>query len=339
MKWVRRWWVRGPLLVLWILFCLACSVWAYGAIVFNGPLVPGSGNTVLAVLWVILAIVAVILAKGGARRRSLAWGICFLAVYLPWMAIRPSNDREWRQDWRETGHVDVNGDTLTFHGFRNFDYTRDGGITERWVSRTVRLSNLQGLDFFLDRFGENIAHPMLSFDFGPDGHVVLSIETRREEGESYSEFGGLYKMFELQYLFGDERDLVRLRTNIRNEPVHLYQTKLSEKRVADILMESIAAANALYKKPRFYNVMSANCTTSLRVQTPVESRHPFDIRLLLNGDLDELVFDRGGFLTGGLPFPLLRKQALINPAAQAAHEDLEFSDRIREGRVGFVPAQ
>jgi hypothetical protein len=183
----RRLWIKVPLLVLWGLFCLACSAWAYGAILFNGPLERGSGNAVLAVVWVILAIGAVVFTKGGARRRSLAWGICFLAVYLPWMAIRPSNDREWKQGWGETGRVEVAGDELTFHGFRNFDYTPDGAITERWESRTVHLSNLQGFDCFLDRFGGKIAHPMLSFDFGPDGHVVLSIETRREEGESFSE--------------------------------------------------------------------------------------------------------------------------------------------------------
>ena len=35
--------------------------------------------------------------------------------------------------------------------------------------------------------GDLIAHPILSFDFGPDGHEALSVETRREVGEAFTE--------------------------------------------------------------------------------------------------------------------------------------------------------
>ena len=69
-----------------------------------------------------------------------------------------------------------------------------------------------------------MAHPMLSFDFGDEGHVLLSIETRKETHESFSAIGGIYKMFELQYIFGDEADFVRVRTNIRDEPCYIYRT-------------------------------------------------------------------------------------------------------------------
>ena len=320
--------------VRWTLYLLA-TAWAFGAIYFDGPAHHGSGNLVLAIAWAVVTL-TLLFGLRGPVRRGLAWLTCFLVVLLPWLAIQPSNHRDWQQEWRQTGWVEIDGDETTFHNFRNFDHALDGTATERWESRTVRLSNLRGVDYFHDAFGGDLlAHPILSFDFGPDGHVALSIETRREAGEDYSTFGGLYKMFELQYLFGDERDFVRVRTNVRREPVYLYRLDIDRERALELLLDSVATQNALKEQPRWYNVFTANCTTSLRAQTPAERRRRFDIRMLANGKLDELVYERGALETGGLSFPELREASLINEAAEAAHDDPEFSRRIREGRPGF----
>jgi Domain of unknown function (DUF4105) len=57
-----------------------------------------------------------------------------------------------------------------------------------------------------------IAHPILSFDFGPQGHLCFSIETRPPRGKAYSTIGGPYRQFELIYIAANERDVIRLRT-------------------------------------------------------------------------------------------------------------------------------
>ena len=331
-----RLWLTIPLFLLLSLACLVCTAWAYGALYFDAPLGRGGGNRILAFVWVVALAGAVGLVKGW-RRRGIAWVIGFLVVLLPWSAVRPRQDRDWQANWAQHGWVERNGDELTFHNFRNFDYRPDGKVIERWETRTVRLDNLRALDVFLDKFGgELIAHPIVSFDFGPDGFVALSVETRREEGESYSEFGGLYKMFELQYLFGDERDLIRVRTNVRDEPVYLYRIKMPADRLRQRFEDCVKVLNELHERPRFYNVLTANCTTSLRAQTPRGRRQPFDIRMIANGKLDELAYEWGSLETGGLAFPELRDQALINAVAQEVHDDPVFSQRIREGRAGFT---
>ena len=200
----------------------------------------------------------------------------------------------------------------------------------------MHLSNLKGVDYIHDAFGGDfIAHPILSFDFGPDGRIALSVETRREVGESFSKLGGFYKMFELQYLWGDERDLIRVRTNVRDEPVYIYRSSLTPEETLFILLDSVRTLNLLKDRPRFYNVISANCTTSLLAQTPELRNIPIDISMLANGKFDELIYERGGFRGNGLPFAEMRERAFINPVAQAAHDDPDFSTRIREGRPGF----
>jgi hypothetical protein len=332
--WPERFTAAARVVIRWTFYTLA-TLWAAGAVYVDGPLGMKTGNSWLAAGWLATAIACLVLIRS-PWRRFLAWSVLVLIVLVPWLGKSPSNDREWKPEWAATGWVDFNRGELTFHNFRNFDYGVDGSVTENWETRKVHLRNLKGMDYFHDAFGGDlIAHPILSFDFGPDGRIALSVETRREVGEDYSEVGGLYKMFELQYLWGDERDFIRVRTNMRDEPVYLYRTALTPEQTLFVLLDSIRETNWLREQPRFYNVINANCTTSLLAQTLEFRNAPFDIRMIANGRLDELIYEKGGFRGAGLPFAEMRQRVLINPAALLAHEDREFSARIREGRPGF----
>jgi hypothetical protein len=294
-----------------------------------------AGNAWLAAGWLAAATGCLAFIRT-PWKRFLAWFALFLTVLVPWLGKSPSNDRAWKPEWRETGWVDLEKGELTFHNFRNFDYGLDGTVMENWETRKAHLRNLKGMDYFHVAFGGDlIAHPILSFDFGPDGRVALSVETRREVSEDYSEIGGLYKMFELQYLWGDERDFIRVRTNLRDEPVYLYRTVFTPEQTLFVLFDSLRETNWLKERPRFYNVVTANCTTSLQAQTLEFRNTPFDIRMLANGRLDELIYEQGGFRGDGSPFAEMRRRALVNPAARAAHEDPEYSARIRADRPGF----
>jgi len=333
--WPRKLAALARATIRWLLYSLA-TLWTAGAVYVDGPLGMHTGNAWLALGWLGVAIACLVLIRAPGKR-FLAWFALCLVVLVPWLSKQPSHDRDWQPEWAELGWVELDQGELRFHNFRNFDYDANGNATKRWETRTVQLRNLQGLDYFHSPFaGDMLAHPILSFDFGPDGHIALSVETRREVGEDYSEVGGLYKMFELQYIWGDERDLIRVRTNVRDdESVYLYRTALSPEQTLYVLLDSIRQTNWIEEQPRFYNAVTANCTTSLQAQTLEFRNIPFDIRMLTNGRLDELISELGGFRGDKLPFHEMRQHAFINPAAQAAHDDPDFSTRIREGRPGF----
>lgn len=145
------------------------------------------------------------------------------------LSIQPSNNRDWPPESARTAFADVAGDAITIHNVRNFDYRKDAPPVENWETRTVHLSNLRGADFFLNYWSSSwIAHPILSFDFGPEGHIAFSIETWPDKHESYSTLGGLYRRFELIYVVTDERDVIRVRTNYRDnghgEDVYLFSS-------------------------------------------------------------------------------------------------------------------
>ena len=68
-----------------------------------------------------------------------------------------------------------------------------------------------------------MAHTLVSFGFDDGQYLAVSVEARRQDWQSYSPLWGLFRSYELMFVLGDERDLVRLRTNIRRERVYLYR--------------------------------------------------------------------------------------------------------------------
>ena len=328
--------IIGFLLLLVVI--LGWTAWAFGALWFDCPIAtPGHP-----VAWVYLLGVLILLTLWARGRRWAAVGTLLLAalVTLWWGLLQPSNERNWQPDVSREPWAEVNGDLVTIHNVRNFDYRPEDKMGEsnpRWENRTVRLSQLTGLDAFLNFWGVSwMAHPILSFQFKDAPPVAFSIETRKEKGEAYSALGGLYRQYELVYIVGDERDLVRVRTNYRmGEDVYLYRTTLPLEDVRERFLEYIRSMNELHVHPRWYNAITANCTTSIRSQRSIAARSPWDLRILLNGRIDEMFYERGMLVADGLTFPELRRRALINAAAKAADQDPEFSHRIRSGIPGF----
>jgi hypothetical protein len=321
----------GALGLAWLI-ALGCAAWAVGALVFDAPFAP----KVLALVFVVAVLAAVVLVRGAWRKIG-AVMIGFVVVLAWWLTLKPSNDRHWQPDVAETGWAEINGDEVTLHNVRNCEYRTETDYTPRWETRTVRLSQITGVDLAINYWGSPyMAHPIASFQFADAAPVCFSIETRKEVGESYSAVGGLYRQFELIYVVADERDVIRVRTNFRKgEDVYLYRMTASAEAARGRFLEYLAALNEMHRRPRWYNAATTNCTTSIRTQRSAARRGAWDWRILVNGKGDELLYERGALATGGLSFAELRKQAVINAAAQAANDAPDFSRRIREGRAGF----
>ena len=196
----------------------------------------------------------------------------------------------------------------------------------------MHLSKLTGADIAVTYWGSPlIAHPIVSFRFADAAPLCFSIETRKRIGQSYSTIGGIYRQFTLIYVVADERDVIRLRTNYRKgEDVYLYHTNLSQAQARARFLEYVGSLNELREKPRWYNALTTNCTTSIRTQQPPNERLPWDWRILLNGKGDEMMYEHHVFATGGLSFPELKARSLINLRARAANDSPDFSKLIRE---------
>ena len=263
----------------------------------------------------------------------------FVAVLAWWLTLSPSNDRDWQTDVDRTAWAEIAGDAVTIHDMRNFDYRTETDYRPVWETRTYDLSKIRAADLFLTFWGSPwIAHPIVSFEFANGEHLAISVETRKVVGQEYSALLGFFRQYELIYIVADERDVIRLRTNYRiGEEVYLYRSTVAPQAVRAVFLDYLHAVNSLHERARFYNALTSNCTTNIRLHTSAMpgSLPPWDWRLLLNGKSDEFAYQHGRLVTAGLSFDALKGQAHINEAARAADQSPQFSALIRAGRIGF----
>jgi hypothetical protein len=119
----------------------------------------------------------------------------------------------WRPEVAVMPRAVIDGDRVYLTGVRNFDYRTRNDFTVRYEERELQLSHLTALDFYVSYFTEGpVGHTFVSFIFDNAPPLSISIETRPEVGEGFAPVASLFKQFELIYVIGDERDLVRVRT-------------------------------------------------------------------------------------------------------------------------------
>jgi Domain of unknown function (DUF4105) len=268
------------------------------------------------------------------RRRTLI-GFCaaFALLLLSCASIEPSNERDWQPEVAVLPYATRDGDLVTLHNVRNLDYRTEQDFVPRYDDRTFDLRKLDAVDLIVVYWaGDAIAHIMVSFGFAGD-HVAFSIETRKEKGEAYSSIAGFFKRYELIYVVGDERDLIRVRTNYRRpeELAYLYRTRMNPTNARRLFLEYVDRINQLKERPDFYNTLTTNCTTDVwSLARALSDRIVIDWRVLLSGYFPDYAYDLGSLDTSRA-FAELKARSLINDKAHAADQDPDFSRRIREG--------
>ena len=319
--------------VLLLLF-VGMLLWAVLTLFFTLPLKSVKVPIVIAFALVSVALPLVIRPR---RYGVMASFMLFFLVVGWFFLLPPSNTRDWQADAAVLASAEINGDSITVHNIRFCDYRSETDFTCRYYDKTVSLASLQTVDLFLVYWGSpSIAHTMLSFGFADGGYICFSIETRKEKGEEYSTIKGFFRQYEQMYIVADERDVVRLRTNFRKEDVYLYRLQISPTIARKVFLDYLHSINSLSLTPEWYNALTANCTTSMRLHTvPYNPDAKFDWRLIVNGYLDEMIYQRG-FVVNTLPFVELKQQSYINPSAQKMPQDDDFSLHIRKEIPGIA---
>lgn len=288
-------------------------------------------------VWALLPLVAIIAVWLGRRKWALPYLGGFVVLLLWWVTIVPRNDRLWVDDVAMTTRAEVdpgNPELVRLTQVRNFDWRSDTDYTPRWEARTYDLSRLASVDLALSYWSSPaIAHTLVSFGFEGGEHVTFSVEIRKQKGQEFSEIGGFFKEFALSLIAADERDILRVRTNVRKEDVYLYRIGLTRPAMRSLFLAYVEQANSLADKPRWYNTVTANCTTIVyEMVKHIVPGLPLDYRLLLSGYLPEYIYNVGG-LAPGHSLDELRRTGRITDRAIAADRDPHFSQAIRAGMV------
>ena len=307
---------------------------AWGALAIFYSNLPGESlRAAVAAVFVLVTCAGFIFLK--SRWRALAGFLVFFAVLVCWwLTIPASNDRKWQRDVAVLPYATVQGGQVTIYNIRNLNYRTETDFDVRYYDKTFDLGRLDSVDLIAVYWmGDAIAHVMVSFGFQGRDFVTFSIETRKELGEEYSTLKGFFKQYELIFIAGDERDLIRVRTDYRKPPedVYLFRTRMPPENARKFFMEYVRQINSMKEHPEWYNTLTTNCTTDVvRLIRAYGGQARYNWKVLLSGYAPQYAYDLGALDTR-IPFEELRKLSYINPKARAVGDDPGFSMKIREG--------
>lgn len=295
--------------VLMHIVWFALALWSFGVVFYLVW-----GGVVLA--WLYLAA----MGCAFACRNRFPWGwraswgaLALLLAYF--FCVPATNGKVWQHSWSRLPSVEIDGNRVVVHDVRSFLYRTERDYDVRYVTRQFDLDRLATLDFAVSHWDgmEQIAHTMLSFGFDDGQFLALSVETRLPEGVEQNSVAGLYRQFNLIYILADEDDLFALRTNYRKEDMYLYRINISREALKKVFLGFLEKADSLNRKPRFYNTVTANCTTEL-VDT---FKYYLGVRRwqwtpLFNGMCDQNAYERGElFHWPGEGFSELKRRAFL----------------------------
>lgn len=308
------------------------NLWGVGALYYS-PLLPEVWRLYASGVYLLLTLLGFVFLPRRGRTAIGALAVFGILVIL-FLWIPASNNRDWQPEVAQTPYATINGDMITIHNVRNFDYRTETDFDPRWETRTYDLSKLDSADIIAVYWaGKAIAHVMVSFGFAGKDYLTVSIETRKEKGENYSTLAGFFRQYELYYVVADERDVVRVRTTYRQpqEDVYIYRTKGPLKNVRRIFLDYLESINELRERASYYNTLTTNCTTSILFHTRMNPESPpMSWKVLLSGYVPDYLYELGRIDTSR-PFAELEKMSRVNERAHAADKDPAFSQRIREG--------
>jgi hypothetical protein len=251
--------------------------------------------------------------------------------------VAPSNFRDWAPDQAVLPTAEIFGNQVTVRNVRNCQYFANDLYLVDYYDKTFDMDAVRGVDLIVAPFAEMpaFAHTFISFEIArPDGtpdYLAVSVEVRREKGETYNTLKGSARQYELMYVVADERDVIQQRTNFRGEDVYLYHTVATPESSQLLLADVLARVNQLAEKPEFYDTLTNNCTSNIvrHINRIKPNRIVADPRIFLPGYADELAYDEGLLVRHGT-FLETKQAAYINPAAKRYAGREDFSQMIRK---------
>ena len=316
---------------------LVMLLWAIGAFWYL-PSLPSPLGPLLAMFTAAALTVLLFRVKQKDLWLTYAGGTIFLA-WLILQCHRPSSDRVWTEEQAELARVEItDDDAVTIHNFRHNEYRSALDFDVNRDDFHFQLSDLNQVWFLVQRFtpSEGLAHVFLSFEVKTETeskYFAVSIEIRAEEGESFSPVQGLYRNYELNYIFGDERDLIGVRTVMRPEDrVFMYHVNATPQQIQQLFRRIADHSNQLVDHPEFYHTLLNNCMNGIlrhTVELTPEEVSWFDPQIVLPGFSDRYAFKKQIIGNPDQTFEELKEASQIDGRAQSFGIRDGFSEAIR----------
>jgi hypothetical protein len=228
--------------------------------------------------------------------------------------------------------ITISTSTISIKNIRDFSYRTTSDYIPHYYDKVITRGSVRKVWFVVEPFAKpGFAHTFLSFEFNDGTFLSISIEIRKEVGESFDPIKGVLRQYELMYVIADEHDVINLRANYRNDKVFLYPGKVSTAKANELFENMLMRAQKLEEEPEFYNTLTNTCTTNIvdHINSVAEERIiSFDKRIIFPEDSDYYAYELG-LIDSTLPKEALREKYQINSLAKEYKDSPFFSKKIR----------
>ena len=262
--------------------------------------------------------------------------MALLWAFFRHLRLRPSNDRSWVNDNERLTTAEFDDDKVTIRNVRDFEWRSNRDFDKRWVDMEINLDDVSKIWFVLEYFDPSrrqMAHTIMSFEMRDGTRIACSIEVRRERGERYHPVKGLFRQYELIYVWATERDVIGVRTRCRKRSVtHLFEAVVlgpgNERRMLESYLKR---TNKLSQSPEWYNTITNTCTTNIvrHVNEVYPGRVPRAVAVLLPG-LSPKLLQRNNLVKIEGTIEETLRNSIIDERAKSWDGVTDFGDWIRE---------
>ena len=250
-------------------------------------------------------------------------------------AMTPSNDRSWVNDNQRLASVEITGDKAHIKNVRDFSWRTTKDYDERWIDMTIDLNKVRKIWFILEYFSperKEMAHTILSYEFDDGRRLACSIEVRRKEGSRFHPLKGMFRSYELIYVWGTESDIIGVRSRCRRKSkTHLFEgVVLGPGNERRMLESYLRRTNKLAKDPEWYNTITNTCTTNIvnHVNEVYPGRVPWAIGVLMPG-LSPKMLLRNNLVKSSGNIDETMESSLIDSISEKWDDSRDFGDWIR----------
>ena len=266
--------------------------------------------------------------------------LIFSSIVIIWIIIRhlklrPSNDRSWVNDNNKLAKAEFEDNLVTIRNVRDFRWRTTKDFDENWIDMKFDLNKISKLWFVLEYFEpkrKQMAHTIMVFESEDGERIACSIEVRREKGERYHPLKGLFRQYELIYVWSTESDVIGVRTRCRRKSVtHLFEAIVlgpgNERRMFESYLNR---TNKLRISPEWYNTITNTCSTNIvrHVNEVYPGRVPRTMAILLPG-ISPRILKKNNLVKMGTSIDESMEISKIDEKAINWDGESDFGDWIR----------
>ena len=278
--------------------------------------------------------------------------VAVVAIIACWLAAvfllrRPSHDRDWEFGFERLPSVTLADDELTIRDLRDFQVTEDGGVRAGYVDRSLHLADIERAWFVVEPFTslplpgfKGVAHTYFAFDVKGQPPITVSIEARRERGETFDVWSGLFNQFELMYVWATEEDTTVKRVVVQHNDLYMFPLLIPQETTVRLVRRLALTTADLERAPRFYNSFTNNCTSELAYAA--NSLRPGAIPLSIAWLLPEYSVDQMydlHYIPYDRPLEDVRERHYISDLVRQTYREPDFSNRLRAFLMGGLTAR